>query len=91
MRIIDTVGQFTIGKLKEGYVVINNEGDYHNHSHFECEQGARECIKLINKGLQPRQCYYQKAVKRLIGEERYSELVETGKDRYININKGVRK
>lgn len=88
MKIIDNIGQFTLGRTKEGYIVINNEREYESHSHFYNESGARKCVDLINRGLQPRSRYFQKAAIRLIGEEEYSELVETRKEKYININKG---
>lgn len=91
MRVIDTVGQFTIGKTKEGYIVTNNEREYDSHSHFYNESGARKCVDLINRGLQPRSRYFKKAAVRLIGEEGYKGLVETRKEKYININKGVKK
>ena len=34
MKIIDNIGQFTLGRTKEGYIVINNEREYDSHSHF---------------------------------------------------------
>ena len=91
MKIIDNIGQFTLGKTKEGYIVINNEREYDSHSHFYNESGARKCVDLINRGLQPRSRYFKKATIRLIGEDGYKGLVETRKEKYININKGVKK
>ncbi len=91
MKIIDNIGQFTLGRTKEGYIVINNEREYEIHSHFDNESGARKCIDLINRGLQPRSRYFKKAAVRLIGEEEYNGLVETRKEKYVNVNKGVKK
>lgn len=91
MKIIDNIGQFTLGRTKEGYIVINNEREYESHSHFYNESGARKCIDLINRGLQPRSRYFKKAAVRLIGEEEYKGLVETRKEKYVNVNKGVKK
>lgn len=91
MKIIDNIGQFTLGRTKEGYIVINNEREYESHSHFDNECGARKCIDLINRGLQPRSRYFKKAALRLIGEDEYKGLVETRKEKYININKVVKK
>lgn len=91
MKIIDNIGQFTLGRTKEGYIVINNDREYESHSHFYNESGARKCIDIINRGLQPRSRYFKKAAVRLIGEEEYSELVETRKEKYVNVNKGVKK
>ena len=47
MKIIDNIGQFTLGRTKEGYIVINNEREYDSHSHFDNECGARKCVDLI--------------------------------------------
>ena len=91
MKIIDKIGHFKLIRDSRDFVVINELGDYAAHAHFKSETGARDCIRLINKGLLPRNEYYRKACKRLLFEDEYNRLIERSKEKYINVNKGVRR
>lgn len=90
MRVIEHIGRFTLGRVYNGYIVINSELDYSHHSHFMCESAARKCIKLIERKLVPKGRYFKEAIIRLIGLEEYSTFVERKKEKYINVNKGCR-
>lgn len=89
VKVIDNIGRFTIAQCSKDYIVINNELEYCNHSHFRNYNGAKKCVELIRKGLLPRSRYFRIAAKRLLGDE-YEDLIEYRKEKYININKGVR-
>lgn len=91
MKVIDKIGQFKLVRDSRDFIVINELGDYAAHAHFKSETGARDCIRLINKGLLPRNEYYRKACKRLLFEDEYNRLIERNKEKYINVNKCVRR
>ena len=92
MHHVTQIKEFKVIDTCRDAVVINtNIDDYKAHAHFADIRGALECINLINRGLLPKSRYYQTACKRLLTPERYEGLVERTKEKYININKGVRR
>ena len=58
MKVINKIGHFKLVRDSRDFIVINELGDYAAHAHFKSEAGARDCIRLINKGLLPRNEYY---------------------------------
>lgn len=92
MHYATQIKEFKVIDTCRDIVVINiHRDDYKAHAHFADIRGALECISLINRGLLPKSRYYQTACKRLLTPERYEGLVERTKEKYININKGVRR
>ena len=89
---IQQIKEYKVINTSRDIVVINTDiDDYKAHAHFADIRGALECINLINRGLLPKSKYYQTACKRLLTPERYEGLVERTKEKYINVNKGVRR
>ena len=68
-------------RAKRGWIVINCRTG--NHSHFRSEYGCYLIIKFILEGIYPDNKYLQESYERL--EDRKEK-----KQRYVNINKGVR-
>jgi hypothetical protein len=92
LQHIQQIREFRVIDTCRDIVVINvNREDYKAHAHFADIKGALECINLISRGLMPKSRYYQTACKRLLTEEQYNGLVERRKEKYININKGVKR
>lgn len=86
------VKQFKIIDTSRDVVVINQSvNDYKAHSHFKCRKGALECIDFICRGLMPKSKYYQEACRRLLPTEQYEQLVERKKEKYINVNRGIKR
>ena len=73
-----------------GYIVRRVGGEYSQHSHISTINGCRKLINLIQLGLLPTSRYLQVSCSRLLTEEEYKVLKQK-KQRYININKGIRK
>ena len=92
MHHIQQIKEYKVINTSRDIVVINTDiDDYKAHAHFADIRGALECINLINRGLLPKSRYYQTACKRLLTQEQYEGLVERTKEKYINVNKGVRR
>lgn len=93
-------GEFVVKKSRRGWVIVNEDGEYENHSHFTYSYGATiKCIELTRKKKVPRSEYMIIACKRLTNDVNYIErldraleLAEARKQKgyYININKGAK-
>ena len=71
------------------YIVRRVDGAYSQHAHLGTLNGCRLLINLINAGLLPTSRYLQIACSRLLSEDEYRGLKQK-KQRYYNVNKGVR-
>lgn len=95
MRVIANKGIYKLCGTSRGYIVINVEGEYNNHAHFDSYKGAVTCIDLMIRKKIPRSKYLLKAMQRLATGKHRAELERIGerrrdKDRYYNANKGGR-
>ena len=77
-------GRFKVIKNTHGYIVVNLQGDYSNHSHFDNIQGAKRVIMLIEKRILPSNAWWQEAVTRLITEEEYALFKPNRRQAYYN-------
>lgn len=76
-----------IKKVKDGFILYNANNK--THSHFSKHKTATTCKKMIERGVMPNNTYMQESCRRLIGDKQYKQLKK--KQRYININKGVKR
>lgn len=96
MRVIDQIGDFKILKTSQGYIVKNVKGKYENHGHFKKLDTCYVIIKLINKRQVPRSKYLRGSALRLSLDKKYLSKVkrkinkDKNKQRYVNINKGIK-
>ena len=82
--------QFDIIKdSSRGYIVKRIDGDYEQHAHVSTLNGCRLLINLIHKGMMPTSKYLQDSARRLLTEEEYKSLRQK-KQRYVNVNKGMK-
>ena len=72
-----------------GYIVRRLGGEYSQHAHVNTINGCRMLINFIHSGLLPTSKYLQTSCRRLLTEGEYTRLKQK-KQRYINVNKGVR-
>ena len=81
--------QFDIKRNSRGYIIIRLDGEYDNHSHVTTLNGCRLLISLIRQNRLPTSKYLQESARRLLTDEEYKTLRQK-KQRYVNVNKGVR-
>ena len=75
-----------IKKVRHGWILYNDTLGYEAHSHFKDERAARCCMTLINRGIFPKQPYYQETCRRVLSKKDYESLVSKKlRDRYINV------
>ncbi|MEQ8155350.1 MAG: hypothetical protein ABRQ25_10780 [Clostridiaceae bacterium] len=88
MEIIYQRQEYFIIQGAGGYVVINNNGAYENHSHFSYSmEAAKNCINFAIKRLIPKRSKYMAiACKRISTDEEYREMI----DEYLKQEKGRR-
>ena len=72
-----------------GYVVRRLDGAYEQHAHCKTLNGCRLLINCIHNNMLPTSDWLQGSCRRLLTGEEYSRL-RIKKQRYINVNKGVR-
>ena len=89
-KVVDTKGKFKILQTNRDFIIRNIEGKYKQHSHFQKLNDIYKFINIINKGLLPRSKYWKEAARRLLSVEEYGQLRDKRKERYINVQKGVR-
>lgn len=88
--------KLTIKQDCRGYVVINENGEYKNHAHFEKYNTCKLLIRLINRKIVPRSEYLRGSVLRLTIDQSYIEkvMIKQAKDKeklaYFNVNKGIK-
>lgn len=74
-----------------GYKVLwRQDGTHEQHAHLRDLRKVHTLLTLIELNLMPRDTYLQGSCQRLLTPEEYKTLKHT-KDRYYNVNKGVRK
>lgn len=73
-----------------GYVVVRKGGEYRQHVHLTTLNGCRQLIYYIKQGLLPKSAYLQGSCRRLLTEIEFQSLKKP-KDKYRNIQKGIRK
>ena len=71
-----------VKKIRRGYIVVNTHTG--QHTHMRSQYGCYCVIKFIQEGIEPINSYLKESVRRLTMDKREY------KDRYINIQKGVR-
>jgi hypothetical protein len=81
--------KFDIAKQHGSYIVRRVDGEYKQHAHISTMNGCRLLIRFIRQNRLPTSTYLQGSARRLLTEDEYSQL-RPRKQRYHNINKGVR-
>jgi len=81
--------KLSIIKQHGSYIVRRVDGEYKQHAHISSMSGCRLLIRFIRQNRLPTSKYLQGSCRRLLTEEEYSQL-RPKKQRYHNINKGVR-
>lgn len=66
-----------------GYVVIRVGADYDMHAHIKSMNGCHQLIRLIEKGLEPKSEWLQRAARRILYDSEYIKLKKC-KDKYVN-------
>ncbi|WBW95115.1 hypothetical protein [Oceanirhabdus sp. W0125-5] len=66
---------YYIKKSRRGYVVINANGDYKNHSHFKNIGPAKKCIYLTKNKILPKSSYMMIACMRISTDELYIKRI----------------
>jgi hypothetical protein len=79
--------EFRIIKSHDGYVIKRIDGEYGHHSHFHSRQGAQKLLRLIVKGVKPKEDYFITAAKRILTEDEFNSLTIKQKPSYYNHNK----
>ncbi len=69
--IILNCDEYLIKTNKRGYVVINTNGDYKNHSHFKKIGAAKKSIAITKNKIIPKSEYMMEACMRLSTDEAY--------------------
>jgi len=77
-------------KVQKGYIVYRKQGTREQHAHFNSKHSAMEFIKLMNKKLLPRSDYYKASAKRVLTEDEYNRLKTEVKQKYVNVNRGIK-
>ena len=90
-KTADMKGNMVIKKTSHGYVVVNTDGSYENHSHFTNLKGAQRCILLIKKKILPNDEWWREALRRLLTEEEFAELRPNNRNEYYNVPRGQRR
>jgi hypothetical protein len=80
--VMINVAHLKVKKIRKGFLVVNTKTG--NHTHMRSKYGCYCIIKFIREGIEPDNPYLQESKRRLTVER------EWRKDRYINIQKGVR-
>lgn len=79
-------------KVRNGWIIFNDSGGYDKHSHFSNKKSAECCLALLKKGIMPEQPYFKESAKRLLSCKEYNNLsLKRNKDKYINVNNGVKR
>ena len=81
--------QFDIIKQHGSYIVSRADGEYSMHAHVSTMNGCRLLIRFIHTNRLPASKYLQGSARRLLTEDEYSQL-KAKKQRYVNVNRGVR-
>jgi len=90
IRLELTIIEFYIKRTSRDYIVIRKNGEYSQHAHISTINGCNRLIYLIDNNLLPTSKYLQDSCRRLLTEDEYTKLKQK-KQRYYNVNKGVRK
>lgn len=64
-------------------------GSYEQHAHFFTRKDAQKVRRLIDQNKYPYSKEYKTAMQRILTEEEFKKLHK--KERYYNVQKGVRK
>ena len=81
--------RFDIIKQHGNYIVSRVDGEYSMHAHVSTMNGCQLLIRFIRQNRLPTSKYLQGSCRRLLTEEEYSRL-KPKKQRYVNVNRGVR-
>lgn len=76
-------------KMERQWLLKREYGTYEQHAHFYTKKEALQCRKLIDACKYPREKKYLIAMQRILTEEEFKKLDK--KQRYYNVNKGIRK
>jgi len=94
-RVVDVIGDYKIIRTSKDYIVINTKGEHRHHSHVKKESTARLLIKLVTRKTMPRSDYLVEAARRITLDDKYRYELELkqnkDKQRYINVNTGIRR
>ena len=77
---------FEIFRTNRHYIIKRKNGEYHQHSHTQTRDGCEKLLRLIVKGLLPKDDYFKQAAKRILTEEEYNSLKVKERQRYFNHN-----
>jgi len=89
-KVIDVKDNFKILQTGKDFIIANTNLEYKNHAHFKKLNDIYKFLNIISKGLLPHSKYWKEAARRLLTQEEYSNLRDKRKERYINVQKGVR-
>lgn len=83
-----TIAILKYKEVRDGYIVYRK--DTEKHTHFKSKNGARKFLYLMNKNLLPQSPYFVESARRLLTEEEFNKLKTRRKQKYCNVNRGVK-
>ena len=75
-------------EVKDGYIVYKKGTE--KHTHFKNKHGARKFLYLMNNRLMPESPYFVESARRVLTEDEFKNLKVRRKQKYCNVNRGVR-
>lgn len=96
-EVIKTKGNYQLGKSYDDrgrlfYTIKNINGKDEHHAHFKKYSIACSVLSWVYNKKIPKNEYYVRSCLRLTVDKTYKERLENNKkkEKYININKGIR-
>ena len=78
-------------KVQKGHLIYRHNGTREQHTHFTTKTAAYRFLNLMNKGLLPKSPYFIESAKRVLTEREFKNLKVNVKQKYYNVQKGVRR
>lgn len=94
-KVIYCDKDFKIINTRNEFILVNRNGEYHNHCHLKKESTCYLLMKIVKRRQLPRSTFLLEAARRLTVDEAYLHEIELKqkkkKQKYVNSQKGVRK
>ncbi|MSU01958.1 hypothetical protein [Tissierella pigra] len=98
-KLVYTYKEFIVieDDYKDGHIIINTKGKYHNHGHVKYLGTCKNLLKMIDKKIIPYSPYLRGTVLRISLDEKYKQRVlskvdkDNQKPKFYKVQKGVRK
>ena len=78
-------------KVKEGWIVTRKLDNKELHSHLNSKGGCLTLIRLIKQNKMPKSDYLKESARRLLTSKEYEKLSTRTKQKYVNVNRGIKR